>query len=290
MNSMTGFGRATAQIQGWHLDIEAQSVNQKRGFDLLISTPRDYSFLERPLREAAVGAASRGRLTLTAQVKAPPAPQGLRVNRNHLRAAHREAQQLAKDLGLPAPTSLEFLLRLPGVLETSPQPPNPETLCQAAADATRRALTAWNRFRQREGAHLARELARLLTLIQRHLTPIRSAAGKAKTSLATSLHQRLRDAALDIRPDDDRIAREIALLVERADITEELARLTAHLEEARRLIRAGGEARPLEFLLQEVGREVNTIGSKSQSLTITRSVVAIKAELEKMREQLQNLE
>ncbi len=290
MKSMTGFGRAIADISGWRVEVEVQSVNQKRGLDLHISTPREYAQLERPLREVASGAALRGRLSLALQVKAPPAPEGLNINRAKLKAAHREALELARDLGLTESVSLDFLLRLPGVLESTVRPPDPEALGKATARAARAALADWNAFRQREGAHLARELARLLTGIRKHVARINASVSKAKTHLGDSLKKRLREAGLELGRDDERVAKEIALLIERADVTEELARLAAHLDEAARLISSGGEGRTLEFLLQEIGREVNTIGSKSQSLPITRSVVAIKAELEKMREQIQNLE
>ncbi|GAB4244118.1 MAG: YicC family protein [Candidatus Methylacidiphilales bacterium] len=290
MKSMTGFGRGSAEVHGWRIEMEVQSVNQKRGLDLNFLLPRDYTFLERILRQEAGRAAARGRLTLSLQIKAPPAPEGLRVNRARLKAAHREALELARDLGLAEPASLDFLLKLPGVLETPSPAPDPAVLEKAVLQATRTALANWNAFRQREGSHLVRELGRLLALIQKQVARLHKAAGQAKAHLGSSLKKRLREAGLELGRDDERVAKEIALLVERADVTEELARLDAHLDEARRIISSGGEVRPLEFLLQEIGREVNTVGSKSQSLAISRCVVTIKADLEKMREQIQNLE
>lgn len=290
MKSMTGFGKGAVEVKGWRVEVEVQSVNQRRGFDLVVSVPRDHGYLERFLREVCAGVAGRGRLTVSVGVRPPPAPDGLGVNRARLRAVREAARDLAEELGVAEPASLEFFLGLPGVLEPVGGQAEPEVLGQAAIRAARAALKEWDGFRAREGKELARELARLLGAARRQVVRMAAAAGKAKVDLGASLRRRLREAGLELGRDDERVAKEIALLVERADITEELARLGSHLEEAGRLIGAGGEGRALEFLLQEAGREVNTIGSKTQSLAISRCVIALKGDLEKMREQIQNLE
>jgi uncharacterized protein (TIGR00255 family) len=291
MKSMTGFGRADRTVQGFRIHVEVQSINQKRGLDVSLNLPREYSHLEQPLRDLAGAGLSRGRVSLSLTVKAVHPGGEFRIDRKRLKDVHKELKALGKELDLPGEVSLEFLLKIPGVILAGEAATAPETLQKEVLAVAKVALAQMHAFRDREGAHLAKELKRLFVGVGKKVTSIDRMSGRAKRDLRLGLERRLREAGLVVGPDDERVAREVVLLVEKSDLTEELARLEAHLMEAVRLLSSGDPAgRTLEFLLQEIGREVNTIGSKSQTLAITQDVVAIKAELEKIREQIQNLE
>lgn len=293
MKSMTGFGRAEARSGGRKLQVEISSVNSRKGLDLQISLPRELAALESGLRTQVQEALSRGRVTVEVACRTGETASGpeLRIDAARLKAARRQVMAAARAVGVPGEVSLEFLLRLPGVAGESQREADAAALAPALTATAAKALEAFQKSRAREGAFLCRDLKSKFAAIGKLADEVAARKDGHTARHREALARRLKEAGLNLPLDDDRLARELALFADRSDISEELTRLAAHLEEARRLLStASAIGRNLDFLLQEIGREINTIGSKANDLEISRRVVAMKTELEKIREQAQNLE
>lgn len=270
-----------------------KSVNGRRGLDVQTSLPRDLRSLEADVRTRVQLAMTRGNLTVdvTCQSDAAAESVGFRIDAERLRAARREVEAAARKAGLKGEATLEMLLRLPGVVRESQ--PEAEALALQAPlmRVLDKALAAFQRSRTREGAFLVRDLKAKLAHIERGARAVAARKKDHARLHREALLRRLKDAGLGLPVDDERLVKELAFFADRSDISEELTRLAAHLQEAARLLASKVPiGRNLDFLLQEIGREINTIGSKANDLEIARQVVAMKTELEKIREQAQNLE
>ncbi|MCX8157238.1 MAG: YicC family protein [Verrucomicrobiae bacterium] len=293
MKSMTGYGHAECARDGYKVSVEISSVNRKQ-LDLLVVLPRDLEVLEAQMRDVVAQSLSRGKVTVRVTLhlshrsgKACP-----RLNHELARAYLKELQQLARELKLTSPVTLDLVVQAPGVLESDEEALDAETFWPALHTALRQALEAMLRTRQREGAHLEKDLARRVALMRRSAARIRRRAPLVQKRYRQQLVERLRAAGLAHLPEDDeRLLKEIVLFADRSDISEELARLESHFqqfEDARRATEPVG--RLLDFLAQEMNREINTIGSKANDALIAREVVLLKTELEKFREQAMNVE
>jgi uncharacterized protein (TIGR00255 family) len=293
MRSMTGHGRGIGEAAGHRVTVEIRAVNH-RYFDLkLRAGPLD------PRVEDAVGQgirkrAERGAFTVTLRDEVPGQRGGpLRIDVEAARAVHAALEELRRALGYSEPVPLALVLEQPGIVAQVDTAAEAESLLAALGPALEAALDELVAMRRREGAALARDLGARLDRLAALAIEIEALAAGAPAGLAEKLRERVDKllAAAGISLDEGRLAVEIAALADRTDVTEELVRLRAHLAALRSHL---GEdvpvGRRLDFLVQEVGREVNTIGSKSQSSEIARRVVEAKAELEKIREQVQNVE
>lgn len=288
---MTGFGAAEGPVAGGTLRVEIRTVNH-RYFNLAAKLPTDLTALDAELRERLRRDFERGHIAVQVRWVSLPAAGGPRVTVNLERA--REAAQRLRDLqaaiGQTGDVPLELVIRQPDVFEVIETDavaatwPEIEPIVAEAGDQCRVA-------RLREGGVLAGELLGRLELIRREADGV---CARAPERLMRE-RDRLRAAVgqlLDGRQaDEQRLAQEIAFLAERLDVTEELVRLEAHLEACRDALGAPGPVgKQLGFLAQEIGREVNTIGSKANDAAMQHAVVAMKGELERFREQLENLE
>lgn len=288
--SMTGFGAAEGAVAGGRLRIEIRTVNH-RYFNFAPRLPQDLSGLEGELRERLRRDFERGHISVQVRwAEAPAAESTLVVDAERARAVAEQLRGLQSALGLEGGVTLELVARQPEVLATVR--PEPVEVAWAAVEPIAAAAAAECRaMRAREGAALSDELRGRLDLIAAAAERI---AARAPERL---LHERDRLRAsvaelLDGRTvDEARIAQEIALTADRLDITEELVRLRTHLDAVRSALQADGAVgKQLGFLAQEMGREVNTIGSKANDAVIAHEVIAMKSELERFREQLENLE
>ena len=292
MKSMTGFGSASAAVPGGRIVTEVRSVNA-RFFELKLSLPREHATAESELREMVQAAIDRGRVDVG--VRREGAARGnvrLEVNRNLARAYVEAWKALKRELRLDGEVDLSLLRASAGELVRPVEsPPDPEHELAAIKRSLRTALAAHARDRRREGAHLRADMqARIRTLRE-----LRGSCAHEAEVLRPILAERLaaRVAALigSPTPDPSRLMQEVAIAIDRSDISEELARLGSHLKALADLL---SEQAPIgkrfEFLLQETLREVNTIGSKANHLPITKQVLSAKGELEKLREQIQNVE
>lgn len=291
--SMTGRGTGSAASRLARVEVELSSVNRKQ-LDVVVGLPRFLAAHESQVQDCLRQALARGRVTGEIRVSwtgAAPAAD-VRVDEARARALVGTLRATAKKLGLPDDLKASALLALPDVVVTAPGSGKIKALWPVVEKALKAALANLLAMRKKEGAALGRDLRARL----KKLKTLSSAIGARTPAVAAAYRENLlrrvgevlNDTAL---ADDERILKEIALFADRADITEERVRLDSHLKQAGDLLKTGGVAgRTLDFLVQELGREINTIGAKANDGEITRQVIAFKTELERIREQVQNIE
>ncbi len=287
---MTGYGRGTAQRGALKVTVELRSVNH-RYLDLKLRTTGVPVAVEEAFTAVLRERLERGALTIAIRIERLGAAAGLHVDRAAARHVHGELVALAAELGLPPPTLREVLAQ-PGVV-TVPDAAHDDddALAAASTAATAAALDALIAMRTTEGAALARDLTERVAELAATLDQIGDATARASSAAQTRLHDRIAKLCDPGAVDPARLAQEVAILADRADVTEELVRARAHVEQLRAAAWATGPVgRRLDFLTQELGREVNTLGAKSTAPGVASLVVDAKAALEKIREQVQNLE
>jgi uncharacterized protein (TIGR00255 family) len=292
MRSMTGYGAGSADTPTARVTVEVRSVNQ-RFLDVKVSAPREYGAWEREVRDRVRAVALRGRVEVTVARAAVPARRryavALRVDlaRAYVDAARRLARALRLDGGL----ALADVLRLPDLFEVSEHPPDVHGELPALRRALARALRAFDAERRREGAHLQRDMRRRVTAVAHAARRIRRRLPDAMAGLRRQAEERLARLPGGGDVDPARVAQEAAVLADRTDVTEEMVRLESHLPALAETIgQRGSVGKRVEFLLQEIHRELNTTGAKAGDLVIAELVLGAKAEVEKLREQVQNVE
>ena len=291
--SMTGRGAGRAAGRLARVEVELSSVNRKQ-LDVDVGLPRFLAAQEARVQERIRRRLSRGRVTGEIRVAWTEAAQaaGAQVDLGLARATVAALRGAAKKLGLPDDLKASALLALPGVVVAEHGAKDLEALWPVVAQALGAALEQLQAMRRKEGAALGRDLRARLKTLARLAGEIGARAPAAVEVYRANLLKRI-SAALpgSELAGDERLLKEVALFADRTDITEEQVRLESHLRQAADLLKAGGVAgRTLDFLVQELGREINTIGSKANDGEITRRVIAFKTELERIREQVQNIE
>ncbi len=291
--SMTGRGTGAAAGRLARVEAELSSVNRKQ-LDVDVGLPRFLSAYEARVQEKIRRAVSRGRVTGEIRVAWTGAAQaaGVRVDAGLARAAVTALRAAAKKLDLPDDLKASALLALPGIVAFEPGGRDLAALEPTLDKALDAALAKLKAMRKKEGAALGRDLRARLATLRNETAEIAARAPGVAGAYRANLLQRIAAAlpGTDLA-DDERLLREVALFADKADVVEELVRLDSHFRQADDLLKAGGVVgRTLDFLVQEMGREINTIGSKANDGEIARRVVACKAELERFREQVQNIE
>jgi len=293
IRSMTGYGRAEVSSPRLTVSVECRSVNH-RHLDVSLKLPRVLAAFEAEARRLVQTAVARGRVDVSASLGAPGGGSltPLTVNVAQAREYETVAHNLAGVLGIAPALRLEWLLAQPGVLSREAEAAvSPEEGWALLAEALGQALGDLVARRETEGKALAQELAALHDTLGARVEQIAARAPAAQERRAARLRERVQALLADTPLDESRVATEVAALAERADITEELARLRVHLGELRALLDGGAAVgRTMDFLIQEINREVNTVGSKADDLEISQAVIAAKSILEKIREQVQNIE
>lgn len=291
MKSMTGFGRGEVVAGGWRFAIELASVNRKQG-EIVLSLPREWQAHETALRQQIGKRIARGRVVATVAIERARGPQErLRVDLDLARAYVAALGQIAKAVGSKADLEATDLLRAPGVFTVEESVPQGPEIGPALEKAARRALEAFDKARLVEGAALRKDLEAQLRELRALQKKIAARAPLVVVHHRAALRRRLEEAGLPLPLDDERLLREIALFADRSDISEELARLGSHLDQFAGLLRGNEPAgRPLDFLCQELNRELNTIASKAADAGIAHLAVAGKSAVERLREQAQNIE
>jgi len=288
MKSMTGFGRGECVSRGLRYSVEISTVN-RRNAEIVVNLPRELAALENSVREIVSPVVSRGRATVTASVSSGSKTR-LLVDPDIFRRIHAELQRVQRSLKIPGQPELSDVIRLyAATARDAAAPAAPDA--GALGKATRAALQSLETMRSKEGAHLGRELQRLLEKFTKQTSAIAKLAPSVSAKHREAMRGRLTALDLSFATDDERLARELALYADRSDITEELSRLESHVAQFRSgLASREANGRTLDFLAQEMFRECNTIGAKANSAEVTRHVVAAKTELERLREQVQNVE
>jgi len=291
---MTGYGRGDCSQDGFKITVELSSVNRKQS-EISVNLPREMEMLEAPIRDLINRYIARGRLTVRVGLHSGESRQSARMHLNVplAKAYARELEKLSKQLKLPGPVTLDHLARAPGVFQTDEQIAEAEDFWPAVEKALKKALEALVAMRQREGAHLKEDLIERVTVMRKAVGQIQKHAPKVAQRYREQLLERIKSAGVELPPgeDDERLLKEIVYFADRTDISEELTRLQSHFQQFDDGLKSKEPVgRMLDFLAQEMNREANTIGSKANDSLISREVVTLKAELEKFREQAQNVE
>jgi len=285
---MTGHGRGTAVARNFRVVAECFSVN-RRQCEVALVTSRDLAWLEPGVREEVFKRISRGKVQVSLTVEHPPQSAPVLVDRRRAAEFLREVRALQNELDLAGDISLETVLSAPGVLRT--EDTQQGELWPLVRQALGQALEGLLAMRVREGTHLKKELLRAVARMTTRLRRVRVLAPRVPKRQRAALFNRLQAARLPVDLLDPRITTEIAVFAERCDITEELARLESHLGQFGDHLESNEPVgRTLEFLAQEMGREWHTAGAKANDAEISLLVVEAKAELDKAREQLANVE
>ena len=291
MHSMTGFGRGETMAAGVIWRAEASSVNRKQ-LELVISLPRELAELDGPLRNRAASRLSRGRVQITFSMDQGTAPAAvLRVDEALAKQYADALQRLANSLHISPTLSIAEITRWPGVFSTEQSSWSPEEALPHLEGAVDAALTQMITMRQTEGMNLKADISARLDSLQAMLQSARELGPQITQRYRDALRQRLEEAGLPLPLEDERLLKEIALFADRCDTSEEQTRAESHIAQFRTYMDSGEPVgRSLDFLSQELFREFNTMGSKANHAPLAQLVVRAKTELEKIREQVQNIE
>lgn len=287
---MTGFGRATGNTSFGRVSVEIKSVNH-RFLDILARLPAGWSSIETFLREEIGRTVRRGRvevsITRSEGTRARPlATLDETAAKRHL----AELRKAGRALRIPGRVTLSDLLRCPDLFVVPAEEFSPEAVWSEVKPIVTKALSSHAKTRKREGESLAADVSTRLQALGGLVERVRERAPLVPKGIQARIEKRVADLALQ-SVDPARLAQEVAILAERSDITEEVTRLASHIKQASEIgRRSEGVGKAFDFLLQEMNREINTIGSKAGDIEITRSVLTAKQEVEKIREQIQNIE
>lgn len=289
---MTGFGRSESQAGRVRVVVDVRSVNH-RFLDVKMRLPQEAGAMEADLKKVLARSLSRGHVDLTLKLIRENGRPRIQVNKDLIKDCMKAVGAVQRELKIPGTVDAAMLLQVPGALKVESE--RSAELNRAERTAVQRsvaeAIAALCQVREREGAALQRDLERRLRTIRRRTKAIAKHSAGLSERLARKLHDRIRKLTQGVDLDPGRLAQEVAYLADRADITEELVRLQAHLDSMEGLLNGKKpRGKELDFLTQELHRETNTIHSKAGDLVIGREVLAIKSEIEKIREQVQNVE
>ena len=291
IRSMTGFGRKQAPWLDGSVTVEVRSVNH-RFLEVACRLPRPLHALEEPFKKAVHQRCTRGRVDLTITLQGGKGRGGiLHVDRTLAKQYHQALRQLKTALKLPGRIDVALIAGLRDVLTVSDQPLEDPQLAALVLKLVDEALDDLQRMRADEGVALAKDMQNRIQRMRDHRTQIADRVPAAVQEGFARMKDRVEKLLVGEAPDVPRLHQELAIYADRGDITEEIVRLDSHmLQFEQQLKRAESIGKTLEFLLQEMGREVNTIGSKANDAVIAGHVVQMKAELERIREQVQNVE
>ena len=288
---MTGYGRGDADHGGTKFSVELNSVNRKQS-DIVVNLPRDLAALEPRIRQTINEKISRGRMNvLVALHEGANSAHKLALDTELARSYHDAMLTLQKELSAPGEITIGTVLQAPGVMRFAENSIDAEEAWPALEGALNIALAELIKMREREGKHLAKDLIHRLKVLRQEIKGIRALYPDVVKKYRSALLERIQKAGLDLPLEDERLLKEVTIFADRSDISEELTRLESHLAQfAHHLRKNEPVGRTLEFITQEIFRELNTLGAKSNDAGISQHVVACKSELEKIREQIQNLE
>lgn len=287
--SMTGFGRAVSDAPLGKLTVEIQSVNRKY-LEVFVSLPKELGRFEHEVRKWVGDAVSRGGVSVRIfLIPNASAIEGLLPDVEVLKGLKKGWEKIARELGTD-PKSID----LPFIMQYLPVQPKQDGVSDEDLTALNRgvseALTALVAMKQTEGKALTQDLTSRLKELERMLDEIEKLSPDATGKMRQRLFEKMEEV-LKLGPEvEERLLREVALFAERVDVTEEITRFRSHVSQFKTILKGGTVGRKMDFLIQEMGREVNTIGSKSVETKISHLVVEMKSELEKIREQVQNIE
>ena len=290
MRSMTGYGRGQSGTNGTQFSVELNSVNRKQS-DVTVTLPREIAELEPRVRDLINSEVSRGRLNVVVVFHACASAHKVAIDTALARTYFCAMRELQAELGAGGEVSIDAVLRAPGVVRVPEEPISALEAWPHIEVALKEALLSLVAMREREGKNLAKDLIHRLKIVRETLRTIRKLHPGVLKKFRQALKERIEKVGLDLPLDDERITKEVIFFADKSDITEELTRLDSHFTQfAHHLRKAEPVGRTLEFMTQEISRELNTLGSKANDVEISQCVVTCKAEMEKIREQIQNIE
>lgn len=291
IRSMTGFARSTFTAGDQQITVEVSSVNH-RFLEMNFRLPPQWPMLEPVLREVVKRQVARGKVYVSFRYARGTGAAGtLMLDESAVSAYLNAARHLARMMNSTEALNLNTLITLNGVIVPAEADEDPERLERLASEKLLETLTLLNAMREKEGAALSQALREHLAILSRLTADIRMRGPELRTAYEARLRSRLAELNAEVGLKEERLAMELILMAERMDVTEELVRLEAHLAHGRDLLASSDPiGRELNFLAQEMLREVNTLGSKLRDIETGRDVIEMKSELEMFREQVQNLE
>lgn len=291
IRSMTGFGRAQASVEGYNITVEIRSVNH-RYFEFYAKIPRTYSFLEEKIKSTLSTGISRGKVECSVQIEAT-ADESVVVSVNEpLARGYVDAiGSIAETFDLKDDLTALSLARFSDVLSITKAPVDEDALWEKVEPVIKEALNGFIAMRETEGAKLSKDVLSRGELILENVSYIEERSPETVKQYSEKLLERMRNVLGDTQIDEARILTEAAIYADKVAVAEETVRLRSHIDQLRTMLQSSeAVGRKLDFLVQEINREANTIGSKAQDVDIARRVIDIKAEVEKIREQIQNIE
>ncbi len=291
MKSMTGFGRGVVEQSGVRVLAEVRALNQ-RFFELKLATPRGWGEHEAEIRKAVQNVVARGRVEVFIKHTAlKPPPVRLEVNDRLANLYVAELRRLGKRLNLNGNPGIESILSRPEIFHVVEEEQESGAGIALGLKALSRALKALDAERIREGLSLQKDFAARVSTIEAAVPRIEQLAEQTRAEIMQNFHKRIRELLDELPVNEKRLYEEASSASQHGDISEEITRLRTHLDGLKSLLRRKGQVgKSIEFLLQEINREVNTMGSKSQNAALSQVTVEVKAEAERMREQVQNVE
>ena len=291
VKSMTGYGRAVETVNGREFTVEVRSVNN-RYLDCTVKLPRNLSFGEDAVKQAVKTSISRGKVDVFVSVRSEGAQEtAVSLNKPMAEGYLAVLRQMRQEYGLAGEITVSMLAGLPDVFLLDKPPVDEEQLLADFLSVVRKALANFDAMRRTEGAALAADLRGRGETILSLVEQVEAGSPQTVADYRARLEAKLKEVLANTAIDESRILTEAAIFADKVAVDEETVRLRSHLNQMNTMLDAGGPiGRKLDFLLQEMNREANTIGSKCSDVRLARVVVEIKAELEKIREQTQNIE
>lgn len=288
---MTGYGRSAKAIDGYEISFELKSVNN-RFLDISVRMPRTLGYLEDSIKKKIGKAIARGKVDIFLTIERPEGEGATLVTDDAMISQYVQAlHRIAETHGLRDDISVTALARFPDVFSKKSQEDDPEEMWRRIEEVAGEAIDAFCAMRRREGEALYEDLSSRLDTMEGIVEKIRALSGPALAAHRERLETKIREYVGDANMDEGRILTEVGILADKIDTGEEITRLTSHIAQFRKILQSDAPAgRTLDFLTQELNRETNTIGSKCNMLEITSLVIDAKNEIERIREQVQNIE
>ncbi len=288
---MTGYGRGTFSSEDLNVTIDLKSINH-RYLELYFKIPKSYSFLEDKLRREISGKISRGKVEISVIIEQlSPINDQVELNPSYLRSYLKVIRELKENCGIEGEIDIKTMITLPELLEYHQPDIDQEKLFENVRQALNMALQSLIENRKIEGHGLCRDIYSKLSALENYRQELLVQAPKVVIAYQEKLTKRITELTEGIEVDQGRLALEVAVFADKSDITEELVRIESHLKQFNQILEITEPiGRRMDFLIQELNREINTVGSKASDITIAQLVINFKAELEKIREQIQNIE
>lgn len=291
MKSMTGYGTAEAMFQGKKITVEIKSVNSRYS-DISVKMPRLYGFLESPVKKAVTKYTSRGKIDVYINVdSATDETKDVAVNIGLAKAYKDAIVKIAEETGTDMDVNAVTLARLPDVLSIDAEDEDAEAMTNVVLDALEDAGRIYTAMRESEGGNMLLVLTEHLDSIEKTVLLIENHAPQIVANYRARIEERMKEILGNVPYDESRLLTEVALFADKVNVDEEIARLKSHISQMREMFKSTEPVgRKMDFLIQEMNREINTTGSKCNDLSIARNVIDVKADIEKLREQVQNIE